>query len=59
MYVIKVEVSDTGKITETIVAKDLPPLLAKAKAKSLNDQRDTGNEDVDETEIVSYVARNL
>lgn len=59
MYVIKIEVSESGKVTETVVARDLPPLIAKAKAKVLNDARDTGNEDIDETGLVSYVARNL
>lgn len=59
MYVIKIEADVKGKFTETVVARDLPPLIAKARAKTLNDSRDTGNEDVDETSIVSYIAREL
>lgn len=60
MYVIKVEVDGvTGKVTESVIARDLPPLLARAKAKSLNDARDTGEEDRDESGLISYVARNL
>ena len=58
MYVIKVEVLD-GKVIETVVARDLPAPIAKARALALNDARDTGNEDVDETSITSYVARDL
>lgn len=59
MHVIKIEVSESGKVTESVVARDLPAPIAKAKAKALNDARDTGAEDLDETGLVSYVARNL
>lgn len=59
MYVIKIEANAQGKFVETVVARDLPLLIAKARAKTLNDSRDTGNEDVDETSVVSYIAREL
>ena len=57
MRVYKIEVSDTGKVVETVVERDLPPLVAKSRAKSLNDARDSGEEDRDETGLVSYVAK--
>ena len=59
MYVIKTEYTADGKMIETVIQRDLPPLLAKARAKVLNDERDTGNEDIDETTVVVYIARNL
>lgn len=60
MHVLKIEWdSKTNRFVESVVARDLPPLLARARAKVLNDARDTGNEDVDETSMVSYVAKTL
>ena len=56
MNVVKIEVVGS-KFVETVIVKGLTPLMARAKAKALNDLRDSGSEDSDETGLVSYVVK--
>jgi hypothetical protein len=56
MNVVKFELRGS-KWVETCIARNLTPKVAKVRAKSLNDKRDTGSETCDEQSLVSYVAR--
>lgn len=56
MNVVKV-VFEGKSMTETVVVRDLSPSVARLRAQNLNDSRDTGSEDADESAIVSYIAK--
>jgi len=56
MNVVKVTF-DGKRFVETVVARELSPSAARAKAQALNNERDSGREDSDESGIESYIAK--
>ena len=60
MRVVKMTVGDAGHFNSETVkgCENLSPPLARQLAQNMNDERDTGNEDVDETSMVCYVAED-
>ena len=60
MRVVKMTLGEAGHFNSETVkgCENLSAAAARKIAQDMNDERDTGNEDVDETVMVSYVAEN-
>lgn len=57
MNVVKYEFRSDGSFVETVIERDMLASSARSLARSLNDDRDSGDESKDEACMVSYVAK--